>query len=67
VTSKAILFGFLPVLLLSCAPNPDVERLHGKLLRLRGLMEHATTMEELWRLRVGSEEAAEHKAGNAVK
>jgi hypothetical protein len=50
IIRTAIICVAFPALLLSCAQNPDVTRLHGKLSRLRVLLEHPTTpMEELRR------------------
>ena len=47
VTRKALVWVALPALLqLSCAPNPDVARVHDKLHRLRVLLEHRPTMPE---------------------
>src|SRR5947208_17186859 len=50
IIGKVIMCVAFPTFLISCAQNPDVTRLHGKLSRLRVLLEHPTTpMEELRR------------------
>ena len=46
--SRALIWAAFPAALLSCAPNPDVARVHEKLQRLSALLEHPTTsMEQL--------------------
>jgi len=48
--TNALVCVVLPALLLSCAPNPDVARVHNKLLRLSVLLAHpASNTEELRR------------------
>src|SRR6185503_5832070 len=44
--SRALIWAALPAVLLSCAPNPDIARVHEKLLRLGALLEHPTTSKE---------------------